>query len=190
VYYEELAGYDLWLARWAAAPGYDCAIWQYTDRGKVEGIHGDVDLNWGYKVYGCKGSQPVAGEALAHVNVRAAPAVNAAPLGKLNAGTKVRICGTEGEWERIRYDGRDAYVHGAFIAKGKAQKGVVCDVNTALNLRGAPNMQANVLRTLPKGAVLEVYGKQGDWYHVRYEGVVGYAHGDHVRVQGGAVGHG
>ena len=44
---EELEDYDKWFAYYDAAYyfPYDFKIWQYTNKGKVSGIKGDVDLN-------------------------------------------------------------------------------------------------------------------------------------------------
>ena len=51
---EKLAerGIRIWLAQWNAAPYYlgDYDIWQYTSRGRVDGIDGNVDMNWRYVV--------------------------------------------------------------------------------------------------------------------------------------------
>ncbi len=45
--------YDVWLARYAAAPEYTgpFTIWQYSSTGTVDGITGYVDRNIGYKRY-------------------------------------------------------------------------------------------------------------------------------------------
>lgn len=42
--------WDRWIARYANSPGYSgkYSIWQYTSTGRVEGISGDVDLNYAY----------------------------------------------------------------------------------------------------------------------------------------------
>ncbi len=46
------ADYPLWVAHytrgkpWVPGRWNTCAIWQYTDKGKVKGIRGNVDLNW------------------------------------------------------------------------------------------------------------------------------------------------
>lgn len=42
--------YGLWLASWSNSenPPMDCQIWQYSSRGKVNGIGGDVDMNFAY----------------------------------------------------------------------------------------------------------------------------------------------
>jgi GH25 family lysozyme M1 (1,4-beta-N-acetylmuramidase) len=53
LYKDELLGkYDLWLAEWnIRRPSISCGIWQHTDRGTVNGISGNVDLDIAYKDY-------------------------------------------------------------------------------------------------------------------------------------------
>lgn len=52
-----LKKYDIWLALWPSSkkPDVDrsgeCGLWQYTDKGTVEGISGPVDMNIAYKDY-------------------------------------------------------------------------------------------------------------------------------------------
>ena len=42
--------YTLWLAHYGVdSPSLDCDIWQYTSSGKVDGISGNVDLNYMYR---------------------------------------------------------------------------------------------------------------------------------------------
>ena len=46
---DKLKNYKLWYAAPdASKPTYDCAIWQYSWKGKVNGIIGDVDMNYLY----------------------------------------------------------------------------------------------------------------------------------------------
>lgn len=49
-----LQGVDAWIAEWTATqtPGISRDIWQVTDRGRVEGIGGAVDLDFAFKRYG------------------------------------------------------------------------------------------------------------------------------------------
>jgi GH25 family lysozyme M1 (1,4-beta-N-acetylmuramidase) len=51
---ERLTEYDFWLAEYNSKPSYyyDFAMWQYTSKGSVPGIEGDVDLNISFKDYG------------------------------------------------------------------------------------------------------------------------------------------
>ena len=52
LYSDELKQYDLWLAHWdVAEPGVECGIWQKTDKGIIDGISGNVDLNKSFKDY-------------------------------------------------------------------------------------------------------------------------------------------
>lgn len=46
----ELAGYSIWVAHYTDTCGYtgSYSMWQYTDKGSVDGISGDVDLNRSY----------------------------------------------------------------------------------------------------------------------------------------------
>ncbi|CAH2714407.1 Autolytic lysozyme [Neobacillus rhizosphaerae] len=44
-----LTTYALWIARYNSTLGRNADIWQYTNSGKVNGIIGDVDLDWSYR---------------------------------------------------------------------------------------------------------------------------------------------
>jgi GH25 family lysozyme M1 (1,4-beta-N-acetylmuramidase) len=47
-----LSKYDLWYARWNIdKPDHDCGLWQYTDKGQIDGVSGSCDLNIAYKDY-------------------------------------------------------------------------------------------------------------------------------------------
>ena len=47
--YNKIKDYKLWYAAPdAIKPAYTCAIWQYSWKGKVNGINGDVDMNYLY----------------------------------------------------------------------------------------------------------------------------------------------
>lgn len=49
---DELSKYDLWLAQWeVSVPGVECGIWQKSDKGSIDGISGNVDLNEAFKDY-------------------------------------------------------------------------------------------------------------------------------------------
>lgn len=49
-YKELVAKYTLWLAHYGIdSPSLDCDIWQYTSSGRVDGINGNVDMNYMYR---------------------------------------------------------------------------------------------------------------------------------------------
>lgn len=43
--------YDTWLAQWASNKTKACGIWQYSEKGKVNGISGNVDMDIAYNDY-------------------------------------------------------------------------------------------------------------------------------------------
>lgn len=49
----ELNDYDKWLAQWTSAPTYSkpFGMWQYSSKGSMPGINGNVDLDIAYKDY-------------------------------------------------------------------------------------------------------------------------------------------
>lgn len=49
----QLQHYDIWAANWAEAPRseYDYVIWQHSNAGTVDGISGNVDLNYAFCDY-------------------------------------------------------------------------------------------------------------------------------------------
>ena len=44
--WNELSEYPIWLADYAGAPDYPCAMQQYTSTGKIDGINGYVDMDY------------------------------------------------------------------------------------------------------------------------------------------------
>lgn len=49
----KLRAYDVWVAQWAAQCTYtgNYGMWQFSDKGRVDGINGYVDLDYAYKNY-------------------------------------------------------------------------------------------------------------------------------------------
>ena len=50
----QLSSYEVWAADYSGKVNYytgKYTIWQYTDKGQIDGITGNVDLNYGYKNY-------------------------------------------------------------------------------------------------------------------------------------------
>lgn len=54
---KELEKYNIWLAQWGIekhTADFKVDIWQYTSKGKIQGINGNVDLDISYTQYGDK----------------------------------------------------------------------------------------------------------------------------------------
>ena len=63
---EILDSYDIWLADYNGEPNYTCLIQQYTSKGRVNGIKGNVDRN---RYFGHDLQKPVASTRQAIVNL-------------------------------------------------------------------------------------------------------------------------
>ena len=48
-----LSAYKIWLAQYATTPTYTGRydLWQYSDKGTISGISGNVDVNYSYLGY-------------------------------------------------------------------------------------------------------------------------------------------
>ena len=45
VYKQDLTDYTWWMANYSKKPKTKCLLWQYTDKGRINGIDGYVDMN-------------------------------------------------------------------------------------------------------------------------------------------------
>jgi lysozyme len=50
--------YPFWIARYYKELGRKADIWQYSDKGKINGISGNVDMNWAYRDFSPKPTAP------------------------------------------------------------------------------------------------------------------------------------
>lgn len=104
----------LWVACWGKEPSaYDMAAWQYSSKGSIAGIVGNVDLDEIYVnmmvtdeavVPAPVSPVPETGRkqmrvtAKTWLNIREAPDVNSADLGDLPAGTVITVDKIENGW--------------------------------------------------------------------------------------------
>ena len=111
-----------------------------------------------------------------YLNVRTAPWGDI--IGRLKHGQKINIIAREGDWYKIKYNGRDAYIHSGYIAtKDKVAVAFCGYINTPdsyLNVRSGP--WGGIIGKLSDCARVEVLGREGDWYKIRYNGRDAYIH--------------
>lgn len=113
------------------------------------------------------------------VNVRAGKGTNTALVGSLPKGAHVLAAGSaSGQWQPIRYESKTAYVHRDYL---KADPKPVKTFTTGpsgrktttakVYLRTGPSLSASIVRTYPKGSVMQVTGKSsGDYSQVVVSG--------------------
>lgn len=62
------------------------------------------------------------------------------------------------------------------------QTGKVATQGGNLNIRRYPSTAGSVIKSVPNGSVLTVLGSWNNWYTVNYNGTVGYANADYIRL--------
>ncbi len=123
------------------------------------------------------------------LNVRRAPGGDI--LGQLQAGSKVEILGSAGDWYKIKYNGNEAFVAKRYIDTSATAKPAVKKdppfkefdgyVNASIGLNIRDGAWGNIVGAVPNGTKLKVIGKSGDWYKVNYRGATRYVHSSYVQ---------
>lgn len=176
---------DLWLAHHGAKePRFSCAIWQYTDSGKVPGIGTNTDLDIAYKEYVAPAPKPAPepakhrGMVTVRCHIRAAAGTQYRSLGILPVGTVVSILGTSGKWTYCDTGNIKGYVYSAYVESGATKLG---KTTAKLNLRAAASTSAAVVTVIPKGGTVTLYELSAGWWRCKYGGVIGYAAAKYIR---------
>ena len=119
------------------------------------------------------------------LNMRAQPQTASGIVTTLPRGAKVGVIEwrTDG-WVRVSYEGYLGYASATYLTPehqasepDEAPAGATATVNTAsdaLNLRQSPSTASTVLRTIPRGATVELLKQGAEWCQVRYQGTSGY----------------
>jgi lysozyme len=96
----------LWIARYNKELGMTADIWQHTDKGKVNGIGGYVDMNWGYRDFAPqpKASSSVIGTITVtadRLNVRKGPDIKEPVVKTIKKGEKYKAYGIKYGWYNV-----------------------------------------------------------------------------------------
>jgi uncharacterized protein YraI len=114
------------------------------------------------------------------LNVRNAPWGDI--IGTVKEGDKLDIIGKDGVWFKINYNGGVGFVHSGYVATDNAPAtaydGYVNTPGSTLNVR--TGAWGEIIGSLSHGACVEVLGKQGDWYQIKYNNKEAYVHSDYI----------
>ena len=135
-------------------------------------------------------SQEVASYAIvttqsSALNMRSQPQTGSSIVTTLPRGARVGVIEWRQDgWARVAYENHLGYASTAYLTPedqadkpGNAPAGTTATVNTAsdaLNLRQSPTTASTVLRTIPRGATVELLQQGAEWCQVRYLGTSGY----------------
>jgi len=123
----------------------------------------------------------VTGDSL---NVRQSPNTSAKILTQLAKGVEVVIVDASGDWYKITYDGITGWVFGQYVSL-KDKQAATGTVNAEeVNVRAYPDLSAEVLTRLGKGASVKIFGRTEEWYKIEIsEGKLGWIYRKYVDVK-------
>ena len=192
--------YHTWIAHYTSGTNkykgeYD--MWQNSSKGKVDGVKGNVDTNYLYKDIFKKDKviQPVKPTTPANptkptqqsykewkgyvtansLNVREKPNTKCTILGVVKTGTAFTIKGESGDFYKVTYNKKTAYVSKKYISKTKPATywvGVV--TASSLNVRAKATTLSKSLGLLKNGATVKIYGESGNFYKTTYNNNTAY----------------
>lgn len=117
------------------------------------------------------------------LNVRKAKSISSARLGKLYKGDTVYVVSQSGNWSKIVYNGRYAYVMSKYISKNASEsnlpeEGELFRVNVAsgrLNVRTGMSTKKPIITRLSNGEYIKVIETYDEWSKIYYKsGKIGY----------------
>lgn len=129
-------------------------------------------------------AKTVNGTAVSKVdalNIRTEPTLNAAVIGKMNAGEKAVITGRTGEWASISRNGTDGWIHTDYITEIAEISSEVNTVNPdpvnttadkftvavdVLNVRKDPGLSSKVMTQIRKDESFPIETIDGNWVRI------------------------
>ena len=193
-FYNSEVNYPLWLAWYGVnedkAKSYNCAIWQYTDTGVLEGINSSrVDYNYCYEDFLKKDftlENATTCNVDTELNIRSKGNVNSNIVGKIPAGERFRIKWVDKDylgWYYIEYQGVTGYVNQEYVEK--LQMATTCNVDSVLNVRAEGNTSSNIVATINPREVFRIDWVDSDfigWYRITTAtGATGFVKSDFVK---------
>ncbi len=194
----------VWIAQYNSTCTYTghYDMWQYTDKGSVAGINGDVDLNHCYVDYKSyiisnglngfenQGTQPDESdypceETYLITNQNGAQTFSGADPSSAATGTvpfshQIYVYETNDTFGKIIYGGEESYISLADAVPLKStytlgeSLGTYRVTASALNIRSGAGTSYQSLGTLPEGTEVEIIGLSGIWCRFKYNGADAY----------------
>ena len=146
------------------------------------------------------------------MRVRKEASTSSTVLGTLYSGNSVNIIGESRSWYKISYNSSTAYVHKDYITETKPssgntsnnvgnsnstsngnsssseamnETGVIVNVSTNLRVRKEASSSSFVLGYLLNNQSVNIIGKEGNWYKIKFNGATGYVSSDYVKITNG-----
>lgn len=125
---------------------------------------------------------PNVGVVLASaLNVRKEPTTSSTIVGKLYKSEKITIVDKKGSWYQIKYQNKNAWVHGDFVQTSTSQTppdssteshalktGTV--TASILNVRSQGSLSGRVIGKVKNGTKVAIVREMNDWYEIKFDG--------------------
>lgn len=153
--------------------------YQISFGGRTAYVHSDYVVDGGSE----SSSQATSGTVNAYpgLNIRTSPWGTI--IGSYNNGARISIIAKEGDWYKVNYAGRTAYVHADYVITGSSSStpattsGTV-NASPGLNIRTSP--WGTIIGSFSNGSRVTILGREGDWYRVSYNGQTAYCHASYI----------
>ena len=199
------AKYTIWLADYRKA--YNTTLkrdmHQYSSKGSVAGVNGNVDLNrctrdfpaeigslYGGASATTGSAAQSVGEIVVHctgdrVNVRAEAHTGAIVLTQANSGDALTWLADDGwGWSKVQKGSVTGWMVNQYLDKpGLSRYKVGECTGDRVNVRAGRGINHKVLRQVSKGNLFDIIDIYGEWYHVNVAGVEGYISAKYVKVK-------
>lgn len=127
---------------------------------------------------GAEGADYIGTVTGGKLHLRQTPASDGKIINTYKEGTQVDILENQGDWCKVRVDGKEGYMMTAYLTiKANYTRlgwGKTKNDGTILTLRASADGGAAILKQAMSGAAVEVLEEAGEWYRVRLGGVFGY----------------
>lgn len=134
-------------------------------------------------------SSPAAGKVVTErdpLNIRAGAGTNYRVVSQADKGTYLQVIGTSGSFYKVMYNsaGKTGYVSKSYLKIVSTGTAKVTTQRDPLVLRKTASTSGKNLAQIPKGTIVPILKKSGNWYQVVYRNQIGYCSATYLTVSG------
>jgi len=116
------------------------------------------------------------------LNLRDTPSAAGKLLLTVPQGTILDITAAQGNWYQTSYQNKNGWVAADYVQIVLAYKQGKITASGGLNLRENPSTTAEILTTIPEGALVTLTEEGSEWYKANYRGTNGWIYAEYVSV--------
>ena len=134
-------------------------------------------------------SSPAAGKVVTErdpLNVRAGAGTNYRVVSQADKGSYLQVIGNSGSFYKVVYNsaGKTGYVSKTYLKIVSTGTAKVTTQRDPLVLRKTASTSGKNLAQIPKGTMVPILKKSGNWYQVVYRNQIGYCSATYLTVSG------